>query len=115
MHCFAKNKCSVRLLLVDRRVFGASCCSEEIHTLTASKASEWRQVGFHTAGSVCVEFLQGVYKAVSFAKPPGCTICLCWIYFSAHLTGSRELETVELESEVEKLVGHRHRQGLFIK
>lgn len=71
-------------------MFGAPCCSEEIHTLTASEARVWCEAGFRTAGSVCVEFLRGVYKAVSFAKQGESTICLSRIYPTAHFTGSRE-------------------------
>lgn len=70
-------------------MFGALCCSERIHTLTASVASEWCKVGFRTAGGVCVEYLRGVYKAASLAKPLGSTICLAWIYLTAQFTGSR--------------------------
>lgn len=70
-------------------MFGALCCSEKIHTLTASVASERCKVGFRTAGGVCVEYLRGVYKAASLAKPLGSTICLAWIYLTTQFTGSR--------------------------
>lgn len=81
------KKCCLRPLLENGWVFGALCCSEKIHTLTASAASEWCKVGFRTLGDVCVEYLRGVYKAVSFAKLLGITICRSWIYL--HFTGSR--------------------------
>lgn len=70
-------------------MFGALCCSEKLHTLTASAASEWCNGGFRTAGGVCVESLQGVYTAASFTKPLESTICLAWIHLTAHFTGSR--------------------------
>lgn len=84
--CF-ESKGLLGLPLVDGWMFGASCCSEKIHTTTAS---EWCEVGTRTAGSVCVECLRGVYKAASFAKLRESTICLSWIHLSAYFSGSPE-------------------------